>query len=152
MIRLFRFIRAARTVNDHAGNIRQAVDETTAGFTYSPRQIGKSITLVEDRIARSHAQLAAVAPDGTLRAQYLEALVVLVTSGLMPWQMIELAGFFRRSPVAARIIGNPRRQTLAEAAEFLRPASYYEAKPHKAAGDVARLQEWLAGQGVEVTE
>lgn len=152
MIRLFRFIRAARTVNDHAGNIRQAVDEAHAGFTYRPRQGGKATAMLAARREAADAALAAAVPDPTLRAQYHEALTVIATSGLMPWQLVELAGYFRRGPAGRRALGNGRRQALAEAAEFLRPASYYQGKPHKAAGDVARLQEWLAGQGVEVTE
>ena len=65
------------------------------------------------------------------------------------------AGFVSRPRQAGKTterLAADRLQALAEVAEFLRPASYYRKEPYKAPPDLARLQEWLAGQGIEVTE
>lgn len=154
-VRLALIALRADKITDHGPSTR-TVDEVTAGFVYQPLQGGKAHAVAQAHMD-AHRKLGEMLTDAVRATpstdlEYLDALVELVRAGVAPWQLRILADAAKmpRPPQQERP-RNARRQALAEAAEFIRPASVYQAKPHKAAGDIARLQEWLAGQGVEVT-
>lgn len=119
------------------------------------------------REAGAHQRLAFML-NGTNIAQHAERAARRARRHLRLWQALSrqalpaatppitetAAGFVsrpRQAGMATERIADTRHEALAEVAEFLRPASYYRARPHQAPPDLARLQEWLTGQGIEIT-